>query len=258
MSLIPSNYIKDFLEEKYQQYASPRFIETDPVQIPRSFQRKEDIEISGFLTATIAWGQRPQIIRSAHLLMELMGDSPYEFIMDSSDTEIKSLSKFYYRTFNGIDCVAFIKSLKIIYTKGQSLEQIFSQGFQNTKSINGAIDHFRKIFADDPFPQRTVKHISSPMKGSAAKRINMYLRWMIRPPKEQVDLGIWTQIPPFVLMLPLDVHSGRVARKLGLLMRKQNDWKAVEEVTAKLRTFDAADPVKYDYALFGLGIFEKF
>jgi uncharacterized protein (TIGR02757 family) len=250
--------IKEFLDEKYQQYASPQFIETDPIQVPRNYWRKEDIEIAGLLTATISWGQRPQIILSAKRLMKLMGDSPYQFILDSSPSDINSFSKFYYRTFNGTDCIAFLKSLKRIYCNGQSLEHIFTHGYESTKSVRGAIDYFGKVFIDDGFTSRSKKHISSPLAGSASKRINMYLRWMVRPPKEHVDFGIWNRIPASALMLPLDVHSGQVARKLGLLTRKQTDWKAVEEVMTKLRTFDPMDPVKYDYALFGLGVFEKF
>ncbi len=187
-----------------------------------------------------------------------MGESPYEFLLYSSSSDIESLSRFYYRTFNGTDCMAFINSLKRIYTNGQSLEGIFTEGFNKTKSVKGAIDYFRQNFIDEGFPRRSTKHISNPMANSAAKRLNMYLRWMVRPSTEKVDLCIWTQIPPSALLLPLDVHSGRVARKLGLISRKQNDWRAVEEVTAKLSIFAPNDPVKYDFALFGLGVFEKF
>lgn len=256
-SLNPSE-LKDFLDEKYQKYASPAFIESDPIQIPRSFSRKQDIEIAGFLTATISWGQRPQIIKSARKLIELMGDSPYEFLLDSSTKDISRLSNFYYRTFNGVDCIEFVKALKRIYCQGLCIEQIFTQGYINSNSIIGAINHFREVFLEDLVSMRTAKHVSSPIGGSAAKRMNMYLRWMVRPASEGVDLGIWKGIPTSALMLPLDVHCGRVARDLGLLNRNQNDWKAVDEVTANLRIFDPIDPVKYDFALFGLGIFEKF
>lgn len=250
--------LKDFLDEKYSLYASPRFIETDPIQIPRSFSTKEDIEISGFLTATIAWGQRPQIIGSAKKLMRLMDNSPFEFIVQASVKEIKTLSAFYYRTFNGTDCIAFIKSLQHIYTQNETLESVFEKGFAETQTVKGAISNFRSAFTQLEFPHRSFKHISNPMAGSAAKRLNMYLRWMVRPPKENVDFGLWETIPPSALMLPLDVHSGRVARKLGLLQLKQSSWKAVEQVTSKLRILDPIDPVKYDFALFGLGVFEKF
>ena len=255
--ILPAD-LKDFLDEKYSQYASSRFIETDPIQIPRSFSKKEDIEISGLLTATIAWGQRPQIIKSATKLMQLMGNSPYEFITQAPLKDITSLSSFYYRTFNGIDCVAFLKSLQYIYTHQQTLESVFAQGFIETQTVKGAISYFRSAFTQSNFPHRSLKHISNPMAGSAAKRLNMYLRWMVRPQKENVDFGLWKSIPPSALMLPLDVHSSRVARKLGLLTRKQTDWRAVEEVTNNLCIFDPHDPVKYDFALFGLGVFEKF
>jgi uncharacterized protein (TIGR02757 family) len=251
------NDIKGFLDEKYQQYASPKFIESDPIQIPRSFSKKEDIEIAAFLTATISWGQRPQIIKSAGWLMREMGESPYQFICDANSNDIEALSTFYYRTFNGIDCIGFLKSLKQIYMLG-GLERIFSKGYTETNSIKGSINYFRDIFIKDQFPSRTKKHISSPMAGSAAKRLNMFLRWMVRPAKEGVDFGLWKGIPQSALMLPLDLHSGRVARKLGLLSRQQSDWRAVEMVTHNLSIFDPNDPVKYDYALFGLGVFEKF
>ncbi len=250
--------IKDFLEEKYRLFASPTFLETDPIQIPRSYSRKEDIEIAGFLAATLSWGQRPQIILFVKSMLGHMGESPYEFIMDASSTDLKPLSKFYYRTFNGIDCLAFIKSLQRIYRNKLSIHQLFVEGYEKEQTVKGAITHFRTAFLNDDFPTRSQKHISNPMAGSAAKRLNMYLRWMVRPPKEGVDLGLWPEIPSSALMLPLDLHSSRVARSLGLLNRKQNDWKAVEEVTQNLRIFDSNDPVKYDFALFGLGVFEKF
>ena len=258
MSKICPNQLKDFLDEKYSLYASSHFIETDPIQIPRNFSKKEDIEIAGFLAATIAWGQRPQIIKSAKKLMHLMDNSPFEYVTQASLKDITSLSSFYYRTFNGVDCIAFLESLQRIYNQGHSLESIFTQGFIETQTIKGAISKFREVFTQNVFPQRTLKHISNPIAGSAAKRLNMYLRWMVRSSKENVDFGIWKTIPPSALMLPLDVHSGRVSRKLGLLELKQSSWKAVEEVTAKLRILDPNDPIKYDFALFGLGVFEKF
>jgi uncharacterized protein (TIGR02757 family) len=250
--------IKDFLEEKFRQFSASNFIDTDPIQIPKLYQSKEDIEIAGFLTATISLGQRPQIIKFAKNLLSQMGESPYEFIIDSSHSDIQSLSKFYYRTFNGEDCIAFINSLKKIYSSGSNLENVFNEGYEKYSTIKGAIAYFRMIFLGDNFPKRSQKHISNVMANSAAKRLNMYLRWMVRPAKDGIDFGLWRRIPPSSLMLPLDVHSGRVSRSLGLLERKQNDWKAVEEVTNNLRIFDPLDPVKYDYALFGLGVFERF
>lgn len=250
--------IKEFLEEKYSLYASPRFVESDPIQIPKRYSRKEDIEISGFLTATLSWGQRPQIIKSSSWLMNSMGDSPFQFIMECSEAEIQSLNRFYYRTFNGVDCVAFISSLKRIYIEQGGLEKLFSEGYALFGNMQGAIAFFRQRFMGNNFPDRTCKHLSNPEAGSAAKRLNMFLRWMVRPADEGVDFGLWNSIPKSALMLPLDVHSGRVARALELLNRKQSDWKAVEEVTGNLRKLDIDDPVKYDFALFGLGVFEKF
>lgn len=256
--MIDFSNIKEFLDEKYQQYASSAFIETDPIQIPKAYSRKEDIEIAGFLAATLSWGQRPQIIRSAQQLLSPMGESPFEFLMDSSEQSIESFTSFYYRTFNGVDCQAFLLSLKRIYIDYGGVHQVFADGFSKGQGALGAIDHFRNIFLHNSFPTRSVKHLPNVLKGSAAKRINMYLRWMIRPSVEGVDFGLWANISPSQLMLPLDVHSSRVARALGLLTRKQTDWRAVEEVTNNLRIFDPHDPIKYDYALFGLGVFENF
>ena len=250
--------IKEFLEEKYQQYASPQFIESDPIQVPKRYSKKGDVEIAGFLTATLSWGQRPQIIRFANSLMDGMGDSPWQFVAECSKEELQSLNNFYYRTFNGVDCVAFISSLKRIYTENGGLDALFNKGYEQFGTMQGAITFFRQKFLGSSFPHRSHKHVSNPQAGSAAKRINMFLRWMVRPSTEGVDFGLWRNIPKSALMLPLDVHSGRVARALGLLNRKDNSWKAVEEVTSNLRQLDSTDPVKYDFALFGLGVFEKF
>lgn len=198
------------------------------------------------------------IIRFAGTLLDRMGESPYEFLMDSSDEDLSDFSDFYYRTFNGCDCVAFLKSLHRIYKEEGGLHKTFVDGFQKEHSIQGAIGFFRNRFIGDNFPRRSTKHLSNSLTGSASKRLNMFLRWMVRPNSEGIDFGLWTKIPPSALMLPLDVHTARVARSLGILSRKQNDWKAVEEVTQNLRTFDPKDPIKYDFALFGLGVFEKF
>jgi uncharacterized protein (TIGR02757 family) len=256
--LIPHAELKIFFDEKYRQYASPRFIESDPIQIPHRYHRNEDIEIAGFLAASLAWGQRPMIIRFVGSLLDRMGESPYEFLMDSSEVEFNSFSDFYYRTFNGCDCVAFLESLRRIYRHEGGLGSVFEEGYAKGNSIQYSIGHFRSVFIGDDFPTRSTKHISDSMSGSAAKRLNMYLRWMVRNSSEGIDFGLWAKIPTSALMLPLDVHTARVARSLGLLTRKQNDWKAVEEVTQNLRIFDPNDPVKYDFALFGLGVFEKF
>ncbi|MEZ7504394.1 TIGR02757 family protein [Flavobacterium sp. Arc2] len=249
--------LKDFLDEKVLQYNTLDFIESDPVQIPHLFTRKEDIEIAGFLSATIAWGNRTMIIKNSHRMIDLMGNAPYDFVMSHSDDDLQRLEPFVHRTFNGQDFRSFIKSLQNIYKNHNGLEAVFSK-HQEPESIQKSISEFKKTFFEIPHQYRTQKHVSDPMNGSAAKRINMYLRWMCRQDNKGVDLGIWKSIPTAVLSCPLDVHSGNVARKLGLLTRKQNDGKAVAELDAKLRILDPNDPVKYDFALFGLGVFEGF
>ena len=249
--------LKDFLDEKVLQYNTLDFIESDPVQIPHLFSQKEDIEIAGFLSATIAWGNRTMIIKNSHRMMDLMGNAPYDFIMSHTENDLERLETFVHRTFNGIDFTSFIRSLQHIYTNHGGLEMVFSK-HQETYSMQKCIHEFKKIFFEIPHQNRTQKHISDPLNNSAAKRINMYLRWMIRQDNKGVDLGIWKSISPASLSCPLDVHSGNVARKLGILTRKQNDGKALSELDTKLREFDNTDPVKYDFALFGLGVFEGF
>ncbi len=249
--------LKDFLDEKVSLYNNPKFIESDPIQIPHTFSQMEDIEISGFLIATIAWGNRKSIIKNGQRLLELMGGSPYEFIMEFSAKEHSHLSNFVHRTFNGEDLVYFILALQNIYKNHGGLESIFTREVNRT-SVQQGIHHFKNIFFELPHLVRTEKHISDPMKNSAAKRLNMFLRWMVRNDTAGVDFGIWKGISPALLSCPLDVHSGNVARKLGLLKRRQNDSKAVLELDATLRKFDPQDPVKYDFALFGLGVFEQF
>jgi uncharacterized protein (TIGR02757 family) len=252
--------LQSFLDEKVLQYNTPDFIESDPVQIPHLFSLKEDIEIAGFLSATIAWGNRKMIIKNSHRMMDLMGNSPYDFVMSHNDNDLERLESFVHRTFNGQDFACFIKGLQHIYSHHGGLEDVFSRN-QETNSMQKSISEFKKVFFDtEQMPQknRTQKHISDPMNGSAAKRINMYLRWMCRQDNKGVDLGIWKSISPSLLSCPLDVHSGNVARKLGLLSRKQNDGKALTELDSKLRELDPNDPVKYDFALFGLGVFEGF
>ena len=245
-----------FLEEKYYQYNQPSFIESDPISVPHRFTLKQDIEIAGFLSATIAWGNRKSIVSNASRLIGMMGNSPYDFLLNAKSCEFKPFLKFAHRTFNGDDCLFFITSLQRIYRQYHSLEPLFS-----TLNDNGAahsISSFRATFlAVDHLP-RSEKHISNPIAGSATKRINMFLRWMIRRDSRGVDFGLWPSIDTSNLICPLDVHVGNVARKLGLLQRISNDWKAAEELTANLRKFDPGDPVKYDFALFGLGVFEKF
>jgi uncharacterized protein (TIGR02757 family) len=249
--------LKDFLDEKVIQYNTLDFIESDPVQIPHLFSLKEDVEIAGFLSATIAWGNRKMIIKNAHKMMDLMGNAPYDFVMSHTESDLERMESFVHRTFNGLDFASFIRSLQHIYQKHNGMEAVFLKN-QESLSMQKSISEFKKIFFEIPHSYRTQKHISDPLNGSAAKRINMYLRWMCRQDNKGVDLGIWKSISPASLSCPLDVHSGNVARKLGLLSRKQNDSRAVSELDKNLRQLDDNDPVKYDFALFGLGVFESF
>jgi len=249
--------LEQFLNEKVIQYNQPRFIESDPIQIPHQFSKKEDIEIAGFLTATIAWGKRPMIIKNANKMMGIMGNSPYDFIINHKKKDLEDIQNFVHRTFNILDFQFFIKSLKNIYLNHDGLESVFAKHIQDN-TMQNSIHQFKKVFFEIEHPSRTTKHVSDPIKGSAAKRINMYLRWMVRQDNTGVDFGIWKSISPAVLSCPLDVHSGNVARKLGLLTRKQNDWKALSELDTNLRKLDSKDPTKYDFALFGLGVFEGF
>lgn len=248
--------LKEFLDEKVIQYNNFDFIESDPIQIPHLYSLKEDIEIAGFLSATIAWGNRKMIINNAKKLMDLMGNSPYDFVMSHSEEHLESLDSFVHRTFNSIDAKTFMKALQNIYKNHNGLEAVFSKN-QEENSMQKSIHEFKKLFFEIEHLQRTQKHISDPLNNSAAKRINMYLRWMIRN-DNKVDFGIWKSISTSKLSCPLDVHSGNVARKLGLLKRKQNDAKALAELDLSLRKLDKNDPVKYDFALFGLGVFENF
>ena len=248
--------LKEFLDIKSEEYNNTSFIENDPIQIPHKFKTKEDIEISGFLTATIAWGNRKSIINSSKRMMELLENDPHNFIINHSDKDLKSLLDFVHRTFNGYDFIQFVKSLKNIYCNHGGLEMVF---FNNMKdnSLHNSIHQLKNIFFEIEHLKRTRKHVSDPFKGSAAKRINMFLRWMVRKDDKGVDFGIWNSINQKNLSCPLDVHSGNIARKLGILNRKQNDHKAVLELDSSLRKYDESDPVKYDFALFGIGVNEK-
>ncbi|MGV8091618.1 MAG: TIGR02757 family protein [Mangrovibacterium sp.] len=248
--------LRELLEEKVHTYNQPAFIETDPIQVPKQFSQKENIEIAGFLSAGIAWGQRPTIIRNALRLMKLMDHDPYEFLLQTGEQEWMHFSDFKHRTFNGTDCSFFLRSLKNIYENHGGLEAVFSRGYQLEQTVSSALRYFRKVFFEVDYEHRSQKHISDIDKGASAKRLNMFLRWMVRSDEQGVDFGLWKDIPMSALMLPLDVHTGNQARQLGVLSRKQNDWHAVLEVTANLRQLDPSDPVKYDFALFGMGVFE--
>jgi len=249
--------IRELLEEYVDYFNRLSFIEQDPVKVPHIFAKAEDIEIAGFLSAILAWGQRAVIIRNATNLVEQMPDGPHAFLLQSDDDQLEQFLQFGHRTFNGIDCVFFLQSLRNIYRHHGGLRSVFEGGYRLYGNVPDSIRHFRNIFFNIPFPERTLKHIPDLDKKAAAKRVNMFLRWMVRSDDRGVDFGLWKGIPSSALYIPLDVHSGRVARELGLLKRKQNDWKAVSELTYRLRTFDQDDPVKYDFALFGISAMDK-
>lgn len=242
----------DLLEIKTEQFNNPNFIETDPIQIPHRFSKKEDIEIVAFIISTLAWGNRKSIIKSGENLLEIMNHQPHDFILNYTETDYK----FVHRTFNAADLNSFFLALHRLYTKENGLEGAFSKDKNHSQLER--IGAFRSEFIAEPFLSRTQKHIANPLTGSSAKRINMYLRWMVRNDKKGVDFGIWKNVPMSDLHLPLDVHTGNVARKLGMLTRTQNDWKSVAEIQEHLVSFDPNDPCKYDFALFGLGAFEGF
>jgi uncharacterized protein (TIGR02757 family) len=249
--------LKEFLDYKVELYNGPSFIETDPISIPHQFSKKQDIEIAGFLTATIAWGNRKMILRNANRMMEVLEHSPYEFIMNSGNADLEMIRKFVHRTFNSTDLIYFLKALQSIYKNHGGMETIFDT-YQTADSLQPAIHEFHKIFFELSHEKRTERQVSDPFKGSAAKKLNMFLRWMVRNDNKGVDFGLWKSISPAVLSCPLDIHSGNVARKLGLITRNQNDSKTVSELDTNLRLMDRLDPVKYDFALFGLGVFEGF
>ncbi len=242
--------LKDYLEEQTDRYNNKAFITDDPVSIPHLFTEKKDIETIGFIVATFSWGNRKSILKNGELLVNIMGNEPHNFVMHASEAELADL-KFVHRTFNAADLRFFIHSLRQLYTKHENGLEV---AFAGENGMQHRIFNFRTQFLTTPHEKRSEKHISNPLTGSAAKRINMFLRWMVRNDKRGVDFGIWDSIQPAELYIPLDVHTGNVARKLKLIRRKQNDWKALEELMANVRKFDPADPCKYDYALFGVGV----
>lgn len=253
-----SKELKAFLEHKFDEFNTPSYIETDPIQVPHLFSQPADIEIAAFLTASIAWGNRQSIIKNARRLVQYMDFAPSEFVLNFQEADLERFAEFKHRTFNGTDAVFFLRSLQNIYRHHGGLGAFFESSFRESGSIKEVLSAFYRLFFSIPSPERTRKHVANVAKKSAAKRLNMLLRWLVRHDGRGVDFGLWQAIPPSALYIPLDVHSGNVGRKLGLLTRKQNDWQAVEELTEKLRQFDPTDPVKYDYSLFGLGVFEKF
>jgi uncharacterized protein (TIGR02757 family) len=252
--------IKDFLDEKVGLYNRPNFIDLDPISIPHRFGKKQDIEIAGFFAAILAWGQRKTILNKCNELLACMDNSPHDFMVNHTDGDLKAVLGFKHRTFNEVDALYFIHFLSWFYRHQDSLEKAFLIG--NTVAIDSMesmlIQFQRFFFSLEDAPSRTKKHISSPATRSACKRINMYLRWMVRQDEQGVDFGIWKQISPAQLICPCDLHVDRVGRKLGLITRKQTDWGTAVELTQVLRSFDPLDPVKYDFALFGLGVEEKF
>jgi uncharacterized protein (TIGR02757 family) len=252
--------LKKFLERKTREYNRPAFIHTDPVSIPHSFKKKQDIEISGFFAAIFAWGNRKTIINKSKELMWLMNNQPYEFCLHHKPADLKRLSEFRHRTFTTTDLLYFISFLHHHYSKNSSLESAFTEKLSgDDPNIEKALTGFHEYFFSlENVPPRTKKHIASPVSGSTCKRLNMFLRWMVRKDECGVDFGVWTKIKPAQLVCPIDLHVARVARKLGLLTRKQTDWKAAIELTQRLKEFDPVDPVRFDLGLFGIGVTEKF
>ncbi len=245
------------LDQLVEIYNNTKFIENDPISIPHKFNKRLDIEVIGFLIATLSWGNRKSIINSGEKLISIMNNSPYDFVMNYKEKDFSKL-EFKHRTFNSFDLHFFFLRLNHLLRKYSSLEDVFLTGFKNESNSLYAIDHFRSEFLGEYQNEiRTKKHVANPKKGSAAKRINMFLRWMVRNDNQGVDFGLWQKIKPSKLSCPLDVHSGNSARKMGLIKREQNDWKTVVELDKVLRILDPNDPSKYDFALFGWGIDQK-
>ncbi len=250
--------VKDFLDGKVRLYNRREFIEQDPIFIPHQFSGKQDREISGFWIAMLAWGQRKTIINKGMQLLELMDHSPYEFVLNCKDHELRPLEKFVHRTFQGTDGLYFMDFFRRYYRNHRSLEEAFINS-DEVNRIKNSLTRFHRLFFDTEYaPSRTRKHVATPARNSACKRLNMFLRWMVRRDEQGVDFGIWHKLDPKDLICPCDVHVIRVANQLGLIQRKQSDWKTAELLTQKLRQFDPADPVKYDFALFGLGVMENY
>jgi uncharacterized protein (TIGR02757 family) len=252
------SYLREFFDEKLLQFNQSNFIESDPISIPHQFKKKQDIEIAGLIAAVLAWGQRVTIINKSKEFMERMDNSPHEFLLHCKAKDFKNFKGFKHRTFNETDALYFAEFLSQYYRKNDSLEQAFKVS-PSDEHVGNALIHFHRLFFSlEDFPQRTKKHIPTPERKSACKRINMYLRWMVRQDKSGVDFGIWKNISAAQLICPCDVHVERVARKLKLIKRKQMDWETAIELTSNLKKLDPHDPVKYDFVLFGLGVVEKF
>ena len=253
---LQKNNLKKFLDSKVDLYNQPSFIYNDPICIPHLFSKKQDIEIAGFFAAIFAWENRTTIIQKSIELMQLMDNAPYDFCLNHSVKELKLLSKFKHRTFNTTDLLYFIEFLKFHYSKHKSLETAFTMHGETVEEMLTGFHHY--FFSLEHIPERTKKHIATPARKSSCKRLNMFLRWMVRQDDKGVDFGIWKKISPAELICPIDVHVARVAKRLNILTRKQTDWQAAVELTKFLRTLDSNDPVKYDFALFGLGVIKKY
>jgi len=251
--------LKEYLDRKFLEFNSKDFIKNDPISVPHQYSKKQDIEITAFWTAILSWGLRKTIINKANELFDYMDRAPYDFIINHKDSDLKKIQHFKHRTFNSTDTLYFIHFLKDYYSNNESLEIAFSNHLtKDDEHVGAALIGFHHLFFSLPFaPMRTRKHIASPERNSTCKRLNMFLRWMVRNDDLGVDFGLWKNIDPSQLLCPFDVHVERVARKLGLINRKQRDWKTLLELHASLKEFDPCDPAKYDYALFGIGILDK-
>lgn len=250
--------LKEFLDQKVAEYNQPDFITLDPISIPHRFSKKQDIEIAGFIAATLAWGQRKTIINKCLELLGMMDNAPHDFVLNHQEEDLRPFLNFKHRTFNDIDTLYFIAFFRCFYQNYESLEEAFTIGWtEEVDVMERLLINFHDFFFQLPdAPQRTRKHVATPKRKAACKRINMFLRWMVREDDKGVDFGIWKTIKPYQLICPCDLHVDRVGRKLGLISRKQTDWQTAVELTERLRIFDPQDPVKYDFALFGMGILE--
>ena len=246
--------LRDTLEYLHDKYNRPEFVECDPISIPHAFYDVRDREIAGLLAATIAWGNRRAIVRSARRMVEYMDGAPYDFVCNASEGDLARLRTFVHRTFNGEDFIDFVRAMRSVCERYGSIGELFQGSYERLGSMAAVLSHVRREFFSVEHNPHCEKHFSSIDKGAACKRLNMYTRWFVRRDNRGVDFGDWQRIPMSALYLPLDVHSGNMGRALGLLTRRQSDWRATEEITAALRRFDAEDPVRYDFSLFGAGI----
>lgn len=259
MKAVEKDSLKELLEQAYLRYHGKDFIDDDPISVPHLYSFRQDIEIAGFFSALISWGNRKSIIKSASLIMQLMDNKPYDFVKNHREKDRRIFEKFVHRTFQYIDTICILDFLQKHYRTYDSLEHAFLRNGEYYSSVKDSLIYFHHyVFGLNEYPLRTRKHIATPAKGSTCKRLNMFLRWMVRKDESGVDFGLWQHIPTKDLMIPLDVHVEKVCRRIGILQRKQRDWKAVEEITHCLRMLDPMDPVRYDYALFGMGVIEKF